>query len=201
MLSRIAVTRAEAAALLLLALAGVAGVGVLWWAQQPGPELTAGEGLELLVPEAATTPTTTEVVVHVAGLVVTPGVHRLPPGSRVADAIEAAGGARPEAFLDGLNLARPLTDGEQLLVPAEPPEGTAPPGPPAAAGLRSDGTVDLNTATQAELETLPGVGPVTAQRIIEHREANGPFASTGQLREVRGIGEKTFQALADLVSV
>lgn len=150
------------------------------------------------------------VVVHVAGLVRNPGVLELPAGSRVADAVEAAGGALPEAWLDAVNLARPVGDGEQLLIPPRPPPGEpqVPPVPAegpasgaAGGGVRPDGKVDLNRASAEELETLPGIGPVMAARIVEHRSANGPFTEVGQLREVPGIGEKTFQTLAPLVTV
>jgi competence protein ComEA len=199
-------SRAEALALLVLVMGALAGLGLLWWAMRPPPAAGGPPGLDLGSVAAPEDPATEsgEVVVHVAGLVVLPGVHRLPAGARVADAIEAAGGARAGAWLDGLNLARRLTDGEQLLVPAEgapPPVGGDGGAGPASSGIRPDGTVDLNLATAAELQTLPGVGPVLSERIVAHREQHGPFASVGELRDVAGIGEKTFQALADLVSV
>jgi competence protein ComEA len=205
------ISRAEAAALLLLALAAAAGVGLVWWAQvrplgAPAQPAAAGEEPAAIVVAEG------EVIVHVAGRVAAPGVHRLPGGARVGDALTAAGGALPDAWLDGLNLARPLVDGEQVHVPATPAdpvggadvEGTAGGGGPSSAGpsgVRPDGTVDLNHATAADLETLPGVGPVTAQRIVDHREQHGPFTSVGQLREVPGIGEKRFQPLAEPVAV
>ncbi|MTV27564.1 ComEA family DNA-binding protein [Nitriliruptoraceae bacterium ZYF776] len=153
-----------------------------------------------------------EVTVHVSGAVATPGVVTLPAGSRVADAVTAAGGHDPDAELAHVNLARPLTDGEQVHVPREgepPPPSVAPEvtGPvdggavdvPGAPG--TGGPVDLNRASTTELETLPGIGPAIAQRIVQHRETHGPFATVGDLRDVSGIGEKRFQELAPLVTV
>lgn len=143
-----------------------------------------------------------EVVVHVSGAVAEAGVVTLPAGARVADAVAAAGGVVDGAELAAVNLARLLTDGEHVHVPREgeapPPSDAAPGGPSAGA---DGGTVDLNRAGAAELETLPGIGPALAQRIIAHREQHGPFREVGQLRDVSGIGEKRFQDLAPLVTV
>ncbi len=138
-------------------------------------------------------------VVHVSGAVVRPGVVTLPGGARVADAIEQAGGAMPDARLDRLNLARPVEDGEQVHVPRVG-EDAPPPAEPASRGVLPDGRIDLNAASQAELETLPGVGPSRAQAIIAEREER-PFRVPGDLRRVPGIGEATFQRLAPLVAV
>jgi competence protein ComEA len=120
-------------------------------------------------------------------------VYTLPGGSRVADAVEAAGGARRRAVLAGVNLARVITDGEQIVVPTAgngttPARGTAvlPGGPTPASG---GGTMSLNQATLADLETLPGIGPVLAQRILDHRDAMGGFTSVDDLRDVSGIGD------------
>jgi competence protein ComEA len=138
----------------------------------------------------ATTPAaeTGEVVVAVAGKVARPGLVRLPAGSRVDDAVRAAGGALPGADVALLNLARKLVDGEQVLVGVDPPAGApaAPTAGPAASGL-----VNLNTATAADLDALPGIGPVLAQRIVQWRSEHGRFARVEQLREVTGIGEAT----------
>jgi len=142
------------------------------------------------------------VVVDVAGKVRRPGIVTLPAGSRVVDALEAAGGARDSVDLTSLNLARELVDGEQLLVGLAPPPGAPPPsGPPAPSATGLVGPVNLNTADMAELETLPGVGPVTAQAILDWRAANGSFTSVDELLEVDGIGEATLADLRDLVTV
>lgn len=145
-----------------------------------------------------------DVVVHVAGRVRRPGVVELPPGSRVADALRAAGGARRGAELAALNLARPLVDGEQVLVSA-PGDAVAPaPAAAAAVGGSPAGTgalVSLNTADAAALDTLPGVGPVTAAKILDWRTAQGGFTSVDELLEISGIGEKTFAEIAPHVTL
>jgi competence protein ComEA len=138
-------------------------------------------------------------VVHVSGAVRDPGVVTLPDGSRVADAIAASGGAMPDARLDRLNLARRIDDGERIHVPRVG-EDAPPPEPSDSRGILPDGRIDLNVASQAELETLPGVGPARAQAIIAERETR-PFRVPGDLRRVPGIGEATFQRLAPLVAV
>nr|WP_238345228.1 ComEA family DNA-binding protein [Actinopolymorpha cephalotaxi] len=143
------------------------------------------------------------VVVHVAGKVRRPGVVHLPGGSRVFDAVTASGGALPGTDLDTVNLARPLLDGEQVLVGVTPPPGAPPAGGGAgpSAGPPSAGApLDLNSATSAELEELPGVGPVLAQRIVDFRTEHGRFADVEDLREVTGIGERTFAELRDKVA-
>lgn len=133
------------------------------------------------------------ITVHVAGAVRSPGVVEIAADSRVGNAIAAAGGALPEADLTRVNLAAPLADGQQLVVPAALGEGL----PSAAA----DGRVRLNLADATELETLPGVGPVLAARIIAYREQNGPFAVVEDLLEVAGIGEAKLAALREAVLV
>lgn len=166
------------------------------------------------------------VVVDVTGKVRRPGLRKLPPGARVADALEAAGGVRPGADLSGLNRARPLVDGEQIVVGA--PAG-GPPAPGAAAGPAAGapnapngpnapgdpnvanganapvgpgapgGSVSLNSATAEQLDTLPGVGPVLARHILDYRTQHGGFRSIDELREVNGIGERRFADLRPLV--
>ncbi|SMH35600.1 competence protein ComEA [Rathayibacter oskolensis] len=137
--------------------------------------------------------------VHVAGEVATPGLYLLDAGARVADALAAAGGFTDGAERAGVNLARRLVDGEQILVPAQgaaPAAGAVPGGAGAGAGS----VVSLSTATAAQLEELPEIGPSTAAKIIAYREANGPFTSVDQLLEVPGIGEKTLEAFRDMVA-
>lgn len=147
-----------------------------------------------------------EIVVDVGGKVRDPGVHRLPAGSRVADALRAAGGVRPGTSTDGLNRARFLVDGEQVIVggpaPAAPGGGPAPvAGGPAgtAPGAGPATPVSLNTATLEQLDGLPGVGPVLAQHILDYRTRNGGFRSVDELREVNGIGDRRFADLRNLV--
>lgn len=131
--------------------------------------------------------------VHVTGAVMRPGLFELAEGSRVIDAIAAAGGFTDEANRDQLNLARLLTDGEQFAVPAA--------GDDVDAAAASDGRVNLNTADAAALDTLPRIGPAMAARILAWREANGRFASVDDLRNVAGIGDATFDGLRDLVTI
>ncbi len=138
------------------------------------------------------------LVVHVLGAVATPGVYQLRTGSRILDAIAAAGGFRDDAARDGVNLATTLADGEQIVVPVLGAAPAAGPGPP---GVGADGKVDLNTADETALETLPRVGPAMAQRIIAFREANHGFRSIQDLLGVTGIGDKTFAAIEPLVTV
>ncbi|WP_460065528.1 helix-hairpin-helix domain-containing protein [Streptomyces sp. YKOK-I1] len=142
-----------------------------------------------------------EIVVDVSGKVREPGIHRLPAGSRVVDALSAAGGVRPGTSTEGLNRARFLVDGEQVVVggPA-PPAAAGAPGPAGpGAGAGPSAPVSLNTATVEQLDTLPGVGPVLAQHIVDHRTRHGGFRSVDELREVDGIGERRYADLRDLV--
>ena len=136
------------------------------------------------------------IFVHVLGQVAKPGLYELRDGDRVVDAISAAGGLTAEAEPAGVNLARLLSDGEQLAVPAI---GEVPPPGAAAPGAASDGRIDLNTADVAALDTLPRIGPAIAQRIIDWRDANGPLSSVDDLLSVSGIGPKTVEALRALV--
>lgn len=138
----------------------------------------------------------TTVVVDVQGAVAQPGVYRLPAGARVLDAIARAGGASAEAAPGGLNLARPIVDGEQLLVPTEGEQAEA-----VAASPVDGGLVSLNRGDQAALETLPRVGPTLALAIIAHRDEHGPFTDIAQLDDVPGIGPALLATLTPLVSL
>jgi len=171
------------------ATAGVAVLVAVWW-RSPTPETPPN----LPVAVAAVTSNPPEpLVVNVVGEVPTPGLVTVPSGSRVADAITAAGGVNPGIRPQGLNLARKLVDGEQVSV------GTAP--VPAPAEPTSDEKLDLNTATKDQLDGLPGVGPVTAQRILDRRTKRGPFTTLDQLREIEGIGDNRLVKLRELVRI
>jgi len=140
-----------------------------------------------------------ELVVDVAGKVRRPGIAVLPAGARVVDALKAAGGARRGVDLTALNLARPVVDGEQILVGVAPAAGVA--GTLDSPVPGGEALVNLNTADQAALDTLPGVGPVTADAILAWRDSNGGFTSVDELLEVDGIGEATLADLAPLVTL
>lgn len=170
------------AAITVVALAG--GALLLWPSNAASPpplEIVAGQRPE------------SRVTVHVSGAVARPGLVSLLPGARIADAIVAAGGARPDAVLTAMNLAAPVVNGQQLVVPAG---GAGDPGT-----VSPDGRVAINTADATALEALPGVGPVLAQRIVEHRTSHGPFGVVEDLLDVPGIGEAKLAALREMVLV
>jgi competence protein ComEA len=153
---------------------------------------------------AAPTPTPTTVLyVHVLGAVTRPGLYTLADGARVVDAIGAAGGMSDDADQSGVNLARQLSDGEQLIVPhvGDPASVPAAGVGTSAGGATPGGKVNLNTATDEQLETLPRVGPAMAAKIIAWRTENGRFTSVDDLMNVSGIGQKTFDGLKDQVTV
>ena len=182
-------------------------VEVIDLSQPPKPEATPTE------PTAPTEPApSAEVVVHVSGAVKRAGVYRLAPDSRVADAIEQAGGATQNADLDALNLAEPLQDGQKIHVPRKgevsppvvasvAPSRTPRSAPQAAAAATTQFPINLNTATAEQLEAIPGIGPVLAQRIIEYRQMHGRFQSVDELLEVRGIGPKRLENMRPYVVV
>jgi competence protein ComEA len=205
-----------AAALLVLG-AGAAGYAVLRTPAAPATELglpfagaaTGGSGP---APTAASTSSTepVELVVHAAGAVAVPGVHRVPAGSRVADLLAVAGGPAADADLDRVNLAAALADGERVWFPrvgeAAPPTvlGGVAEGDGAGTGTGTGAPavpLDLNRATAAELDALPGIGPTIAAAIVEHRDRHGPFASVEALLDVPGIGDAKLAQLRDLVTV
>jgi competence protein ComEA len=148
---------------------------------------------------AVTAPASPLVVVHIVGAVRRPGLYRMPEGSRIADAVRRAGGATRKADVALVNLAAPLADGTQILVPARAPpraaSGGAEPEPSAPAG-----PLHLNTATLEELDALPGVGPVTAQKILDFRQQHGAFASVDELDAIPGIGPKRLEQLREMVA-
>jgi competence protein ComEA len=140
-------------------------------------------------------PASAVIYVHILGQVVRPGLYELPDGARAVDAVAAAGGFTEQADAAGLNLARFVSDGEQIVVPAIGEATTAAP------GVSGDGRVNLNTADAATLDMLPGVGPATAEKILAWREEHGRFESVEDLLDVGGIGEAKLDAIRDLVTV
>ena len=183
----------------------VGGAATMLRPPAPEPlELVDAEAAEPApTPTVAVTGTPAPIVVFVSGAVVSPGVYTLPPQSRVVDALEAAGGPTDEAAVEALNQATLLVDGMQIHMPREG-EAAPPLVAPGSDGLAGEAPsggdlVRLNSATQVELESLPGIGPTLAGRIIEFRDANGPFTSIDQLQEVQGIGEKLLEDLRDHV--
>jgi competence protein ComEA len=178
-----------AAALLLLAIAGRTLAGAGSAAERPPPAE--------LVSEVSARPT--KLVVHVAGAVQAPGLYRLAEGSRVADAVARAGGAAASADTSAINLAAPLVDGMQVVVPARievAAGGDAPAGEAPGASAR----VSLSSATVEQLDALPGIGPVTAQKIVDHRAAHGGFRSVDDLDAIPGIGPARVEQLRELVT-
>ena len=170
----------------------VMAVGAGWWwggrSSAPVPTAVSDFG------DSATLPAT--LTVHVGGWVARPGLVDLPADSRVADAIAAAGGVLPGALTEAINLAEPLTDGAQVIVPGP---GTAPGGAESHGDPAGEGRIHLNRATASELDDLPGIGPVIAERIVAHRTEHGPFRAVEDLLDVPGIGEAKLASLRDLV--
>ncbi len=195
-------------AVTVVALVLCAGLALTcWWLvrtdpQEVAPPEVAAPLVDVAAPSASAPPAepgaTGEVTVDVAGKVRRPGIAVLPVGSRVVDALEAAGGARRGIDLTSLNLARPLVDGEQVLVGVPAVSGTAAtePGTTDAGAL-----VNINTADQAALETLPGIGPVTAEAIMGWRTEHGGFTAVDELLEVDGIGDATLEQLVPHVTI
>ena len=148
-------------------------------------------------------PTKAPLVVQVMGAVPRPGVYEFPEGSRVRDAIDAAGGLLTDADVAVMNLAAPLEDGQQLEIPyaggAVPPAAVEPPAATQVPG--AEDLININTATLDQLDALPGIGPTTAQKIIDYRTANGPFARIEDIMNVSGIGPATFDKLKALITV
>ena len=183
----------------ILGLAALGGAGLWYVRSLPQPVAIRAEP----VPAPSATESAPPLIVHVAGWVENPGVYEFPEGSRVIDALEAAGGSKRGAELAALNLAASLTDGQQVLVPrasdVAPAAGTSPATGTAVIG---GGTlVNINSAQVEELETLPGIGEVLASTIVQYREEHGPFTSVDQLLDVSGIGEVTLEELRDLVTI
>jgi competence protein ComEA len=207
-------TRRQALAVAALALAAVFAAAHFLGQPSPSAAGVSGGGTSTDVPplttpaadaseDGSTGAAPAIVVVDVAGAVRRPGVYRLPQGSRITDAIARAGGMSRHAEAASVDLAAPLADGEQVLVPASvvgtSGVGAAPVPAGAAAGPSSSAPVDLNTATAEQLDALPGVGPVTAQKIVDYRQQHGPYTSVDDLDAISGIGPAKIANLKGLV--
>lgn len=178
---------------------GLFGAGAVALASSP----PRGTPIQLLPP-----PTPAPIQVHVTGAVHNPGVYDLPLDSRIQDAIQIAGGFTENAQQEGINLAAKLQDGDQVQVPAQRTSAAPLTGETSTeyadrqtSGISTFSIVNINTASQEELETLPGIGPVTAEKIIEYRQANGDFSSIEGIQKVSGIGPATFEKIKDLITV
>ncbi|MFC2054121.1 helix-hairpin-helix domain-containing protein [Chloroflexota bacterium] len=175
---------------------GLLGSGVIYLtSSQP-----RGEGITLLPP-----PTSAPIIVHIVGAVLDPGVYSLPTNSRQQDAIEAAGGFLSDANPQALNLAAPLQDGDRIIVPTMPSDTPTPATNTSKSTIvelpSSNTLININTASQADLENLPGIGPVKAKTIIAYREINGIFGLIEDIQKVPGIGPKTFENLKSLITI
>lgn len=189
----------------LVVLSAAVGWGILRGQASPAESIALDDGSSTSV-EGADAPAVAPaegLYVHVLGEVAAPGLYIVEPEARLVDALAAAGGTLESADLQAVNLARPLSDGEQIVVPkigAEPAPGS-PGAPGGGGGAGADGTVNLNTADLAALETLPRIGPALAQRIIDWRDENGRFRSVDDLLAVPGIGEKLLAGVREKVTV
>jgi competence protein ComEA len=205
--ARVAVPHVRAVATVGVA----ASVLLAWWLLSGRPQESAPVAPLAFssttgpAPSASAGQPTGRLIVDVVGKVRQPGIVTVPKGSRVYEAIDAAGGLRGRVDTTTLNLARELVDGEQVLVGIEPVDAAGEPasgaGGTGAAGGPGAAKINLNTATLEQLDTLPGVGPVTAQAILDWREGEGPFTSVDDLLDVKGIGDATLAELRDLVVV
>jgi len=176
---------------ILLILLGILIAGLIGLTTAP----PRGEPVILLPP-----PTPLPIVVHVSGMVANPGLVTLPSGSRAQEALEAAGGPLPEADLSRVNLAAPLVDGTQLNIPARAASSQSS-NETASSLVPPTAPLNINTATADELATLPGIGPTTAQRIVEYRTQFGPFTTLADLTQVFGLGPATIEQIKDLITI
>ena len=187
-------TRREQIMLVLIAAVIIAASGIVFWPREKsGPAVTSPPPA---AEQHAEPVKHNNVVVYVTGAVRNPGVVSMAPGSRVIDAVNLLGGPTETANLNGINMAAPLADGQQVHVPSREESEDTP-----APGRSPGGKININTADAAALDTLPGVGPSTARKIIEYRRAKGPFSSLEDLKKVPGIGENKYQNLKDKITL
>jgi competence protein ComEA len=186
--SQVAVYAAVAVALLLVGARAIRAEGSDSSGFDPGPTSLSSDESSFSLQGGAGS----DVVVHVTGAVASPGVYRLPAGARVTDAVQRAGGANGSALLEAINLAARLADGQQVVVPKRGPGGV----PLTSNGAAAEsGPISLGTATVEQLEEIDGIGPVTAEKILEYRDQQGGLASVDQLDQVSGIGPATMDSL------
>ena len=197
-------SRGELTGLIVVLVLTLGGAGLWYVRSLPRPiQVAEAQGVGQVAGTAAASPgaspSAASVIVDVAGWVKQPGVYELTAGDRVIDAIERAGGARKGAELSALNLAAPLIDGSQILVPRTGATSAT----PGSGGSAPGGTalININTASATELEALSGIGEVLAATIVQYRTENGPFASVDQLEDVSGIGPSTLEDIRDFVTV
>jgi competence protein ComEA len=193
--AQVVVYGAIAVALLLVGARAIRGEGGAdsSYAADSGGEYSSSSGSSSSSGGFTVSGQASDLIVDVTGAVDRPGVYRMPAGSRVNDAVERAGGAAPKAELEAVNLAARLADGQQVVVPERGPAGST-----AVAGIESeDGPISLGTATVEQLDTIDGIGPVTAQDIVDFRDEHGGLSSIDQLDQVSGIGPATMEALRD----
>jgi competence protein ComEA len=193
-------SRGEIAGLIVVMVALLGGAGLWYVRSLPKPVTIAAASPGAAEQAVSSTPTPAPIIVDVAGEVRKPGVYEFAEGDRVIDAIERAGGALPKADLSLLNLAAPITDGTQILVPKTGPAPAAGVSP-APIGGSTSGLININTATATELEALSGIGEVLAATIIEYRTTNGPFTAVDDLLDVSGIGPATLDEIRDQITV
>ncbi|MGZ4128822.1 MAG: helix-hairpin-helix domain-containing protein [Actinomycetota bacterium] len=187
----------EAGALAVLGLLLVIGAGLAYVRARPAAAMSAPSGAVATASPAASVAANT-IIVDVAGAVRKPGVYDFPQGARVIDAIHKAGGFARGADPQAINLARPLVDGEQVLVPKV---GETPAAAGGTGSAQQGGKININSAGVSDFDGLPGIGPVLAQKIVDYRQQHGPFRSIEDLMKVSGIGQAKFDSLKDLVTV
>jgi len=196
-------SRTELTGLVVVVAVTLVGAGLWYVRSLPKPVAIAASspvtGASGSTVAASASPTAPPIIVDVAGWVREPGVYEFSQGDRVIDAVERAGGAKPNADLTGLNLAAPLTDGTQVVVPKT---GGAAAGATGSAGsATTGGLININTASAADFESLSGIGEVLAAAIVDYRTQNGPFAAVDDLEDVSGIGPATLEEIRDQITV
>lgn len=199
-LSKLRTPLALGIAILIIVIVGVCGYTVWKSISTPGVEVVQNDS-ESNEDESGVSEATSQIYVHVSGAVTSPGLYQLELGSRVYDAIQAAGGFSDEAVEQSVNLARELTDGEQIMVSSASDVSASASDTSSASTQTSTGKVNINLASAEELMTLDGVGEATAAKIIAYREENGSFKTIEEIKEVSGIGDKKYAAIKDVITV